>query len=94
MNILPSPGLVVLLPLAMAAGIALGIAFFATLHRNVELYADGRPAAAGLLQLLRFALLVAVLAGAVHFGAGPLLACSLGLLAGRYWVMRRVKGQP
>ncbi|MDD3797631.1 MAG: ATP synthase subunit I [Novosphingobium sp.] len=91
MTVLPSPGLLAQLALWLGTGLVLGLAFFASLRRNVALYAEGRPLLAGLLHAGRIAVVVAVLAGAVHFGAEALLACSLGLLAGRWLVMRGVR---
>jgi hypothetical protein len=75
----------------LCAGLVLGLAYFASLRRNVRLYADGRPVAAGLLQAGRFALLAGALAGIAQFGGVPLLASALGLLAGRWAVMRRTR---
>ncbi|WP_170304641.1 ATP synthase subunit I [Croceicoccus estronivorus] len=91
MSILPPPGQLPYLVLWFGAGALLGLAFFTSLRRNVTLYTEGRPVAAGLLHAGRIAILIAVLAGAVHFGAGPLVACTIGLLAGRWLIMRRIR---
>lgn len=87
----PTPAFLIGLLPWLGAGLVLGVAFFALLERNVALYAQGRPLAAGLLHLARIAVLVAVLGAAVHFGAGPLLACATGLVGGRWLVLRRVR---
>ena len=79
---------------AFVAGLALGTVFFASLWRNMRFYADGRPVAGAILHILRFLLLIAVLAGAVQFGAMPLLSCTLGLLIGRRLVMRYMERRP
>lgn len=75
----------------VSVGLALGLAYFASLRRNVRLFADGRPVAAGLLQAGRFVLLAGTLAGLAQFGAIPLLSGTLGLLIGRQLVMRRYR---
>ena len=79
---------------AFAAGLALGVAFFASLWRNMRFYAEGRPVAGALLHASRFLLVIAVLAGAVQFGAMPLLSCALGLIVGRVLVMRFMERRP
>lgn len=78
----------------LAVGILLGFAYFTSLHRNVRLFAEGRLAAAGLLQALRFLLLGSILAVMARFGAFALLACAGGLLIGRHLVLRRVEKSP
>jgi len=80
--------------IALVGGVLLGVAFFASLRRNAQYYADGRPLAAGALQTLRFLLLGTILIGAAQFGAMPLLACTLGLFAGRQLVMRFTDQEP
>ena len=80
--------------LALGAGFLLGLAFFATLRRNAEYYAQGRPLTAGAIQTLRFLLLGTILLGAAQFGAIPLLTCTLGLFAGRQVVMRFTGREP
>ena len=79
---------------ALGVGLALGLAFFASLRRNVQFYTDGRPLAGVVLHLLRVLLVAAVLVAAVQFGAVPLLACALGFLIGRHLVLRRVEREP
>jgi len=76
---------------AFAAGTGLGLAYFALLARNLELYLSGRPVAGGALQAGRYLLVAAGLFGAVQFGTIPLLCCALGLLIGRQLVLRRAR---
>ena len=80
--------------IALGGGLLLGIAFFTSLRRNAQYYAEGRPLVAGALQSLRFLLLGTILVGAAQFGAIPLLACTLGLFAGRQLVLRRADREP
>ena len=79
---------------AFVAGLALGVAFFASLLRNMRFYAEGRPVAGALLHASRFLLVIAVLAGAVQFGAMPLLSCAFGLIVARMLVMRFMDRKP
>ena len=81
------PALIALL--ALAAGLAIGLASFTLLARNLDLYLAGRAVAGIALQTARFLLLVAGLFAAVQFGALALLSCALGLLVGRHVVLRR-----
>lgn len=74
---------------AFAAGVAIGLGYFTLLGRNLELYMAGAAVAGAALQAGRFLLVAAVLFGAVQFGAGALISCALGLLVGRYIVLRR-----
>lgn len=76
---------------ALAAGVATGVAYFALLSRNLDLYLAGAPLAGAALQAGRFLLAAAVLFSAVQFGALPLIACAIGFLAGRHLVLRRVR---
>ena len=82
------------LPLAagwLAAGTVIGAAHFLSLRWNLRMLAAGRsvlPAAA--VQLARFAALGIALAVIVRtFGALPLLAATLGILAARTVIVRR-----
>lgn len=77
--------------IAFAAGVALGLAYFATLARTLDLFVSGAPVAAIVLQAGRFLLAAAVMYAAAQFGALPLLSCVLGFLVGRHCVLRRVR---
>ncbi|MEX6508409.1 ATP synthase subunit I [Jiella sp. M17.18] len=74
----------------LVAGFALGFAHFGALWHHARQLVEGslwwRTAA---LALARFSLLIGVLTLASLQGPGPLLAMTLGLLAGRAVVMRR-----
>lgn len=74
---------------AVAAGFALGLAYFAALRANVRLYADGRPAAALAVHAARTAVVVAAAVAAARAGAVPLLAALAGFVAARTVVVRR-----
>jgi hypothetical protein len=78
------------LPLWLAGGVVLGLAYFALIRRSAALIvsARGGPWLALALGLLRLGGLAAVLFLAALQGAGPLLAMALGVLAGRVAVMR------
>ncbi|MCA0920139.1 ATP synthase subunit I [Pseudooceanicola nanhaiensis] len=79
--------------LALAAGTGAGIVHFASLRRVTALYLEGGLAARTVaLQLLRLALLAALLVGLALLGALPLLCGTLGLLLGRQIVLRRARG--
>lgn len=75
-----------LLPVAAfaAAGVVLGLAYFALLRRTTVLLAGGRgwmlPV---LLTLARLAAVAALLVAAARFGAAVLLAAFLGFLLAR-----------
>ena len=80
--------------IAFAAGMVLGLGYFALLSRNLQLYFDGRSVAGAALQLARFLLIAACLYGAAQFGAVPLLSCAAGALAGRHVILRRARQVP
>jgi F1F0 ATPase subunit 2 len=74
----------------LAAGTALGILYFCGLWWNVrELTGDGRLMTTIVLMIGRFILLGGLLVLASLEGALPLLAMALGVLMGRFIVMRR-----
>ncbi len=78
----------------LAAGIALGVAYFMMLRRTVDLLtAGGSPGKALLLIAARMALIGGGLVLAALTGAGPLLAMALGIWIGRSIVMRRQAGR-
>ena len=74
----------------LGAGALVGVFHFLTLRWSVGLLAAGRaPLAAMALQLSRFAVLAAALAGlAMRFGAVPLLAATAGILVARAAAIR------
>ncbi|NDW07116.1 ATP synthase subunit I [Jiella sp. 40Bstr34] len=72
------------------AGFALGFAHFGALwHHTCQLVEGRRWGLTAAIALARFALLIGALTFASLQGAAPLLAMTLGLLAGRAVVMRR-----
>lgn len=76
-----------------ALGVGLGLVYFRGLWWNARMLAGGRSAKRVVaLMLGRFVLLAAVLALLARAGALPLVAAALGLLAGRQFVLRRVRG--
>jgi F1F0 ATPase subunit 2 len=70
-------------------GVVLGIAYLATLARNVELFTAGRPGAAIALQLGRFTVVAAALSAMAHLGVAPLLAGVGGFVVARILCLRR-----
>lgn len=79
-----------ILALWLAGGWVLGLIYFRLVRLSADLMLSGRRGA----PLFGVALVLAVLGGGLVLaalqGAGPLLAASLGLLIGRWWMMRRV----
>jgi F1F0 ATPase subunit 2 len=77
---------------AVPAGLALGVAYFAALRRTTDLYAAGRgwtiPAS---LTLGRLVAAAGFFALAANFGAMPLLAVFSGFLIARGLALRAVK---
>ena len=78
-----------LLPLGLVAGLALGLFHFRALRWNCAFFAHGQAGRALLLQLTRLALAGLVLYGLARLGAGSLLAGALGFFGARALVMRR-----
>lgn len=76
-------------------GVVLGITYFQSVRRSADLIVSGRST--GLVLLLtigRLGLLAGALFWALQFGALPLLLVTLGIVAGRHWVVlhtRRVQ---
>lgn len=66
-----------------AVGAVAGFAHLWAMKANARLFEQGRFAAGAGLQLLRFALLGAVLFGMAKLGAAALLAGALSLFVGR-----------
>lgn len=80
------------LVLWFAAGCGLGLLYFGVLWWNVRLLTSGaKPVMAALLGAVRFGGLGLALFLASDFGALPLLAVVLGVLAGRVVVVRRLR---
>ncbi|MBK5928718.1 ATP synthase subunit I [Rhodobaculum claviforme] len=81
-----------ILALWLAGGAVLGVIYFRLVRFSADLLLSdrrGAPVAGVALVLVRLAVLAGVLVLAALQGAGPLLAAGLGLLAGRWWTMRR-----
>ncbi|CAN0620721.1 conserved membrane protein of unknown function [Burkholderia multivorans] len=77
----------------LVAGGAAGAAYFAALLANTRWYARGAIGAAVAVQLLRFAVLGAVLYGLARLGALALLGGLAGIVAARHAVVR-TQGAP
>ncbi|NVO28867.1 hypothetical protein HJ526_15665 [Donghicola sp. C2-DW-16] len=78
--------------LGFAAGLTLGAVHFLTLGRLVDMLVSGTVAWPLILQLVRFAVLGAVLYGLALLGALPLIAGTAGIVLARVLVLRRTKG--
>ena len=78
--------------LALFAGVLVGGVFFVALARSVEGWLDPAVSRRRVLAItaLRFALLLALLVGSAMAGALPLLTATLGVLAARVLVVRRM----
>lgn len=78
--------------LAALAGLGLGLLYFAALRRTAEAFGSASgwrlPAA---LTVARLLAAIAVFAGIVQFGAGPLLAAFGGFLAARALALRAAR---
>jgi F1F0 ATPase subunit 2 len=75
-----------------AAGTVLGILYFGALWWNARLFAAGGRARTIVLATIgRFALLGGLLALASQEGAMPLLLMALGVFAGRFMIMSKVR---
>jgi len=75
----------------LAAGAGLGTVHFLSLRWNLRMLAAGRALlAVAAVQLTRFVTVGILLAAiTIYFGALPLLAATLGLLAARTVIVRR-----
>ena len=82
------------LPAAFAVGLVLGLIHFRTLRQVSADYLAGYAGRAALLQMIRLAILVAVLFGLALLGAMDLLAGALGVLAARLVVVGRARKGP
>jgi F1F0 ATPase subunit 2 len=74
----------------LAVGVLLGLAHFGSLWWNAQLFLSGGAFRAFGVQLIRFGILLAVLAGLAKLGALPLLSGALGLLLARGLLIRRL----
>ncbi len=89
---LPAWAMALSLCVHFAAGTGLGVLHFRSLWWNTRLFSSGGRVAASLLLLLaRFTLLAGFLTLASLEGALPLLVLALGILSGRFAVMRAVR---
>lgn len=82
-----------ILMLWLASGFGIGLIYFRMVRHSADLMLSGRrggPVVGLALVLVRMAGLGGVLIIAAMQGSGPLLAATLGLLIGRYVLMRRV----
>lgn len=76
----------------LVAGLITGTAYFAGIWWSARQFGDGGHVITTIaLSLLRLVLLGGVLALASFQGAGPLLAMALGVMLGRFAVMRRMR---
>jgi len=81
----------VILALWLAGGVVIGLLYFRMVRHSADLMLSGQrggPLFGLALVLLRMAGLGGVLIFAAIQGAGPLLAAALGLLIGRFAIMR------
>ena len=81
-----------ILTLWLVGGVLIGLIYFRMVRQSADLMLSGRRGAPwfGLaLVLLRMVGLGGILIVAALQGAGPLLAAAMGLLIGRFAVMRR-----
>ena len=81
-----------LLAIHLAAGAVVGVIFFRGLQWGARILVKGGAiSTAFALTLGRFLLVGALLFVAAREGAGPLLAASVGILVGRFLVMREAR---
>lgn len=76
----------------LAGGVVIGLIYFRLVRHSADLMLSGRrgrPLFGVALVLLRMAGLGGVLIIAAMQGGGPLLAAAMGLLIGRFAMMRR-----
>jgi F1F0 ATPase subunit 2 len=80
--------------LGFGVGVLLGLVHFGALWWNAQLYLHRGALRALAIQLVRFAVLLAGLAGLAKLGALPLLSGALGLLLARALLVRRLGRSP
>jgi hypothetical protein len=79
----------------LAAGTGFGLLYFHAMWRSVRFLAGGTALKAAVIAMAaRFAILSGVLVLTSLEGAVPLLATALGVMAGRFLVIRGVRSQP
>jgi len=77
----------------LLGGAALGLAFFSSLWWTARLLAERALLPFFGLSIVRFGVLAAGLWVLLQLGLVALLAAALGLLVGRWLVLRRVRGE-
>ncbi len=84
--------LILILPVCLAGGLALGFAYFSTLRTTADLLVRGdRPLLGLALTLGRFVFLGAGLYVAVLAGGPALLAALAGVLSAKWIMLRRMR---
>jgi hypothetical protein len=93
---LPVVALQIALAAHLVAGAGVGVLFFRGLWWNARLIVDRGPVSTSVALIVgRFLLIGALLTRAALEGAAPLLVTALGVLIGRFFVMRAIgKGEP
>lgn len=80
---------------AVAAGIAMGLAYFAGVRATVRaITAQSRPGLAASLMAIRFTLAAGCFAIAAQFGISALLSSFAGFLLARFLALRYAKDAP
>lgn len=82
----------VLVALHLVLGMLLGALYFGAVWWSVRRFGAGTPALAAIV--VRFALLAGALGLVSLEGPVPLLATAAGVLGGRFFVLRHVRGLP
>ncbi len=77
--------------LAVVAGLMLGLFHFASLRWLTRHYLLASLPFVMAAWALRIMVLIAAFVLLARWGGGPLLAGAIGLLIGRWWIMRRVR---
>jgi len=74
------------------AGSILGIVYFGALRQTAIAIVNSKPLLLiGGLFLVRLSVLLIIIWCAIRFGAAPLIALTLGMIATRAWMLRRSK---
>ncbi len=81
------------MPLSLAGGLLIGLAFFASLRRVTADYLGGNVVRGAALQLLRLGLLIGVLFVLMRIGIPVLLAFVAGLVIARQIILRRERAR-
>ncbi|MDW6024404.1 ATP synthase subunit I [Mesorhizobium sp. BAC0120] len=80
--------------LGLFVGALLGLFHFVSLRVIVRLYVEGGAARAVAIKILRFGLLIAILAALAKVAVAALVGGAFGLLAARGFVLRRLGSAP